>query len=183
MSDELAVATLPTLERIAAELALVPGLKSPRTHRGCLADHNAFERWRAGRSLSKLLLEEYATQLRRADRAPEGVNRALAAVRWWARRLGDLAYEQPLSENLQARTAALERRREIVEQASRVTAVGDLRGERQPKGRHIALGELSALIQACAADPSPGRRARCRPHCPGLGHRRPPLGAGRPGAG
>jgi len=70
----------------------------------------------------------------------------LAAIRWWARRLGDLAYEDALPK---------EQRDEIATQAARVTAIKDVSGERAPKGRHISAEEFQALLQACQQDDSP----------------------------
>jgi len=125
-----------------------PRLKSDHTRRGYAHDLRAFEAWRAGRPLTKLLVEQYAAELQDAGKSPNTINRALAAVRWWARRLGDLAHESP--------ELPPARRREIVTQSARVAAVGDVRGKRPPKGRHIYPGELVALLRACAEDRRPG---------------------------
>ncbi len=46
-------------------------------------------------------------------------------------------------------------REEIVTQVARVAAVKDVTGTRPQKGRHIAPGELAALMQACQADLTP----------------------------
>lgn len=129
------------------ELRRDPRLKSEHTRRGYYHDLQAFEGWRAGRPLTKLLVEQYAAELQNAGKSPNTINRALAAVRWWARRLGDLAYESP--------ELAPARRREIVTQSARVVAVRDVRGKRQVKGRHVYPGELRELLQVCAEDPRP----------------------------
>jgi len=134
-----------TLARIAAELARDPRLKSPNTRRGYLADLAAFEAWRAGRPFTRLLVEAHAAELQNLGRSPTTINRKLAAVRWWARRLADLAQEDPV--------LAPDARREIVEQSARIAAVGDVRGKRGQKGRHLSAGELMALLSACARDP------------------------------
>lgn len=136
-----------TLARIEHELHRDPRLKSPNTQRGYRHDLAAFEDWRQGRTLTKLLVEEYAAQLQNAGRAPSTINRILAAVRWWARRLGDLAFEDLNMDS--------EHRQEITTQTARVAAVTDVRGARAPKGRHVASGEIGALLAVCAADPSP----------------------------
>jgi len=112
-----------------------------------LAGLKAFEAWRGQRPLARLLVEEYAAHLQDLGRSPHTVNRALAAVRWWARRLGDLAFEDP--------ALARGQREEIVTQAARVAAIQGVRGAREQKGRHIAEGELKALVRACAEDVSP----------------------------
>ena len=156
-----------TLQRIAAALEGDPRLRSPNTKRGYLHDLAAFETWRAGQPIAKLLVEAYAAELQQVGKSPNTVNRILAAIRWWARRLSDMAHDTP-ADDPEARA----RRAEIVVQAERVAAVKDVRGERAPKGRHIASGELAALLRACSDDhspagtrtrrlsPWPGRRAR-----------------------
>jgi site-specific recombinase XerD len=155
MSILIPAALADNLPLIEAELNRDPRLKSVNTKRGYLADLGAFESWRAGRPLSKLLAEEYAAGLQHKGQSPNSINRALAALRWWARRLGDLAQEAPLPEDPAARALALERRREIAEQAGRVAGVPDVKGTRKEKGRHIAGGELQALMAACADDLTP----------------------------
>ncbi len=137
-----------SLARIAQELARDPRLKSPNTRRGYLTDLAQFETWRAGRPMTKVLVEGYAAELEQAGRSPTTINRKLAAVRWWARRLADLAEDDLAMPS--------ELKREIVKQATRVAAVGDVRGQRAPKGRHLAAGELMALLEVCVREGSPG---------------------------
>ena len=137
----------PTHADFDYELRRDPRLKSEHTRRGYAHDLQAFEVWRAGRPLSKLLVEQYAAELQKAVKSPNTINRALAAVRWWARRLGDLAYESP--------ALAPARRREIVTQSARVAAVRDVRGKWQQKGRHVYPGELRELLRVCMEDPKP----------------------------
>ena len=62
-------------------------------------------------------------------------------------------------------------------QAERVAAVKDVRGERAPKGRHIASDELTALLRACSDDHSPAGRRDAGDYRPGLvdGRRRSEL--------
>lgn len=136
--------TTNTLAAINHELERDPRLRSHHTRRGYLSDLTRFETWRAGRTLTKLLVEEYAADLQREGRSPNSINRTLAAIRWWARKLADLAYENP---NMDKAT-----REEITLQAGRVTNVGDVKGERKQKGRHITPGELDALMTTCAND-------------------------------
>lgn len=123
-----------------------PRLHSRHTRRAYLSDLRSFETWRGPRPLTKLLVEEYATQLQRLTRSPNSINRALAAVRWWARRIADLTYESEMPK---------EQRDEIVTQAVRVASIEDVTGERQPKGRHIGPSEFQALMRACGADATP----------------------------
>lgn len=143
--------SVPTESRTYAdfehELQRDPHLKSAHTLRGYRRDLRCFEAWRAGRSLTKLLVEEYAAALQAQDKSPNTINRNLAAVRWWARRLGDLAFEVPDLDP--------ERRREIVTQTARVASVKDVRGQRQLKGRHLHRGEMESLLRVCIDDPKP----------------------------
>lgn len=138
------------LDQIERELHRDPRLQSVHTRRAYLSDLRAFELWRANSPLTKGLVEGYAVYLRELDRSPNSINRALAAVRWWARRLADLVFEEPLPKA---------RRDEIVLQAARVAAVHDIKGERQLRGRHIASSEFQALLRVCRQDSSSaGRR-------------------------
>lgn len=150
MTASLTVIESDTLQRIAAELESDPRLRSLHTKRGYLRDLLNFETWRAGRPLSKLLVESYAAELQRAGKSPNTINRTLAAIRWYARRLADHAQDRPARDDKERAERA-----EIVAQAERVAGVKDVRGERTPKGRHISTGEVKALLTACVSDPSP----------------------------
>src|SRR3970040_305549 len=134
------------LARIVRELERDPRLQSQNSRRGYFADLKAFEAWRQGRALTKLLVEEYAAHLQKLRRSPNSINRALAAVRWWARRLADLAFDSHMPK---------EQRDEIVTHAVRVASIQDVTGERQPKGRHIPVEEFLSLLQACQTDGTP----------------------------
>ncbi len=139
-----------TLDQIQRELERDPRLQSHHSRRAYLTDLKSFETWRHGRLLTKLLVEEYASYLQKLGHSPNSINRALAAVRWWARRLADLAFDSHMPR---------EQRDEIVTHAVRVASIQDVTGERQPKGRHIPIEEFLSLLQACQTDGSPaGRR-------------------------
>jgi site-specific recombinase XerD len=135
-----------TLDQIERELHRDPRLQSAHTRRAYLIDLRAFEAWRSNRPMTKGLVESYAVHLRELDRSPNSINRALAAVRWWARRLADLVFEEPMPKA---------QRDEIVLQAARVAAVHDVKGEREQRGRHLAADELQALLRVCRRDASP----------------------------
>jgi site-specific recombinase XerD len=137
-------ATTDVMGQIEREIERDPRLKSENTRRGYRADLAAFEAWRAGRPMSKLLVEEYLSKLQRAERAPRSINRVLASIRWWARKVGDLAFEDPDLEP--------QRRADIVSQVSRIGSVKDVTGSRPQTGRHITPGELDALMRACEQD-------------------------------
>jgi site-specific recombinase XerD len=134
-----------TLDQIRREIEGDPRLQSAHTRRAYLTDLRAFEAWRAGRPMTKGLVESYAVHLRGQDRSPNTINRALASVRWWARRLADLVFEEPLPKA---------QRDEIVLQAARVAAVHDVKGDRDQRGRHLDNDELQSLLRVCRADVS-----------------------------
>jgi site-specific recombinase XerD len=151
MTQEIITTTTSALADIEQELARDPRLKSRHTRRGYLADLTAFDAWRQGRPATKLMVEEYAASLQATGSAPNSINRKLAAIRWYARRLAEHIQEEAGLEEVD--------RARMVSQAERVATVQDVTGKRQQKGRHISPGELSGLMEACANDPSnAGRR-------------------------
>lgn len=145
-SQALALVHSPNVRMLRA-IENDPRLKSAESRRGYRHDLSAFEAWRAGRPMTKSLVSEYAAMLQHASKAPASINRALAAVRWWARRLVDIAYDDAHLSKAERET--------IVTLSARVAEVGDVTGSRQAKGRHVESGELDALMRACAADDSP----------------------------
>lgn len=141
------ILTSGTLAAIEQELERDPRLRSHNTRRGYLNDLRQFDRWRAGRPLSRLLVQEYAAALQHEDRAASGINRALAAIRWWSRKVSDLAFEDGRIDRAQ--------REEIVTQAARVASIPDVKGTGRARvGRHITYGEIDALLRVCANDPT-----------------------------
>jgi integrase len=136
--------TLTTLEGniIVKLLEDDPRLISKHTTRQYKADLFSFEAWRAGRPITKSLVEEYAANLQLEGKAPNTINQRLAAIRWYARKIADLAMDYQDDT-------------ELARHASRVATVSDVKGERPERGRHIEQGELSALIEACVSDTSP----------------------------
>lgn len=140
------IATTDALSVIRRELARDPHLKSEHSRRGYETDLDGFNQWRGRRPITKTLVEEYAVHLQDTGHAPRSINRALAAIRWWARRMGDLAAEDP--------TLDRERRELVISQTTRVLTVEGVTGKRLPKGRHVANAELAALMGVCEADRS-----------------------------
>jgi integrase/recombinase XerC len=117
-----------------------PRLISRHTTRQYKSGLLGFETWRAGRPITKTLVEEYAASLQTGGKAPNTINQRLAAIRWYARKIADLAIEDHI---------------ELARHAARVATVRDVKGERPERGRHIEQGELSALMEACMNDKSP----------------------------
>jgi site-specific recombinase XerD len=132
------------------EIERDPSLKSKHTKRAYAGNLSSFDSWRAGRPLSKMLVEQYAAQLQAEGKSPGTVNLALASIRWMARRTANIALDMPLH----SQNEKLERA-EFVAHADRVASVRNVRGHREPKGRNITQGELAALMQTCQQDPGP----------------------------
>lgn len=132
----------PQAARIVALLENDPRLVSKHTTRQYKSDLLVFEAWRGNKPLTKILVETYAAQLQADGRAPSTINQRLAAIRWYARKMADLALDYGHDK-------------EAAEQAARVATVEDVKGERPEKGRHIDQGELSALMDACMKDKTP----------------------------
>jgi site-specific recombinase XerD len=145
-ATNLQTRTRRALKRIELELERDPRLQSPHSRRAYRSDLRAFESWRGERPLTKRLVEEYAVHLRGLGRSPNTINRALAAVRWWARRVADLAYEDELPKA---------ERDEITLQAARVASVRDVKGDREQRGRHVGIEEVQDLLRACRREPGP----------------------------
>lgn len=120
-------------------LANDPRLISKHTTRQYRSDLMNFTAWREDRPITKSLVEEYAAQLQAEGKAPSTINQRLAAIRWYARKMADLALDYGHDE-------------EAAKQAARVALVEDVKGERPERGRHIDQGELFALMQACQND-------------------------------
>ncbi len=137
---------ITTYDRHAAQIEKLlesdPRLRSLHTTRQYKSDLYNFEDWRAGRPMTKTLVEAYAAQLQAEGKAPSTINQRLAAIRWYARKVGDLALDYGNDQ-------------EAAQHAGRVALVEDVKGERPERGRHIDQGELFALMEACQADPSP----------------------------
>jgi len=133
-----------TMAIIKGELDRSPSLASTHSRRSYLGALREFEAWREGRPVTKRLVESYAASLQERGQAAATINHKIAAVRWWAKRLGDLALEDPgLSPS---------KRREIAAQAERAATVKNVKGDPVPRGRHVSEGEVKALLQECVED-------------------------------
>jgi len=145
MNDHDLVASVDTLAVIRGELGRSPLSRSTRrTYLGALQD---FERWRGGRAMTRLLVEEYAAHLLAQGQTPATVRHHQSALAWWARRVADLAAEEPGMDPA--------RRAEIVYQAERAATARKVAGNSPQQGRHVAAGEIKALLTVCVDDPQP----------------------------
>jgi len=139
------ILTGDALSAIRGELERSPLSRSARrTYYGALQD---FEAWREGRAMTKLLVEEYAAYLLAQGQTPATVRHHQSALAWWARRVADLAAEEPGLDPA--------RRAEIVYQAERAATARKVAGNSPQAGRHVADGEIRALLGACVADAGP----------------------------
>ena len=134
---ELILATEPTFER---ELFNDPKL-SAHTRRGYLSDLNHFEAWRHNRPMTKLLVELYAVCLKSRELSPSTINRKLSAVRWWTRRLLDLAHEGNLPH---------ERLEQIKNNAQRVLLVQGVKGDHKKAGRYISDEQVKEMLSGAS---------------------------------
>ena len=145
MNDHDLVASVDTLAAIRGELGRSPLSRSARrTYYGALQH---FETWRGGRAMTRLLIEEYAAYLLAQGQTPATVRHHQSALTWWARRVADLAAEEPGLDPA--------RRAEIVYQAERAATARKVAGNSPQQGRHVSAGEIRALLQACVADAGP----------------------------
>jgi site-specific recombinase XerD len=146
-SDGVISAGGAAMDVIARELARDPQIGSRHTRRTYTGALATFEEWRAGRPMTKILVEEYAAHLQRQGKAAATINHQLSAIRWWARRVADLAADNP---HLEPKRAAL-----ITRQAERVAGVSNVKGSGPQRGRHVSEGEVRALLWVCIQDDSP----------------------------
>ena len=139
-------ATRPRPER-RPELVYLAGLR-PSGRRSMTARRKGVAALFGGASLDAVPWERLRyqhvrailVQLERRALAPASLQTALAALKGVARESWNLEYLG-------------------AEEYARIRAIKAPSGSRQPAGRDVARGELAALLDACAADPSPaGRR-------------------------
>lgn len=136
----------PLQQTIIRAIEADPRLKSPHSIRQYRSDLLSFESWRAGRGLTKTLVEEYASHLQKQDYAPATINQHLTAIRWWASKVLDVA-EDRLPDTPEAR--------QTIKRAARVLTVENVKGQRPPRGRYLTKEEQNTLLAACTSDPSP----------------------------
>lgn len=136
-----------TLDAINTAIQSDPRLVSDHTRRAYRDSLTAFEAWREGRPLTKMLVESYAASLRERY-APATINLHLAAIRWWARKVTDLSADHAGNPQQEALADKIGRA------AARILTVKDVTGERLPAGRYLEHAELTALLTACDGDAS-----------------------------
>jgi integrase/recombinase XerD len=125
-----------------------PRLVSYHTKRQYRSDLIQFEEWRGGRTITKILVEAYAAELQGGGYAPNTINQKLAALRWYARKIADLAVDYLHNE-------------ELAKDAARVMLVKDVKGKPQDlHGRHIETWELRELLKVCSRDKNRAAGAR-----------------------
>jgi site-specific recombinase XerD len=136
---------------IADRLANAVGLGSNHSKRAYLEDVRRFTRWRAGRPITKSLVEEYLQSLAKAKTSPAYISRSLAGIRWYIRNILDLLQDDDDIKRL----LSGDQREEIASRAERALLAKKPRGERAAgieTGRYIPEPEFNTLINACLAD-------------------------------
>ncbi len=137
---------IEVLERLLAD---DPRLRSVNTVRAYRRDILAFQAWWtvSGRTvISKSAVEAYAAHLGAEGKAPASINRSLASIRWYVRKIMDAVYED---STIDPRV-----REEMIRQGTRAATVEDLKNNRALKGRHVPAREVFKLLDACERDSS-----------------------------
>jgi site-specific recombinase XerD len=138
------------LDRLLAQDPRLTSLNSRQAYRLALTQ---FDTWRSGRPFSKLLVEEFISQLQSQDLAPSTINQKLSAIRWYASRTAD--YVNELNPRKKDDQQEFERvRDDLLRHLSRIASIHDVKGERVRPGREIRDGEFAALMKVCADDPT-----------------------------
>jgi site-specific recombinase XerD len=136
---------------IADRLANAVGLGSNHSKRAYLEDVRRFTGWRAGRPITKSLVEEYLQALANAKTSPAYISRSLAGIRWYIRNILDLLQDEDDIKRL----LSGDQREEISSRAERALLAKKPRGERAAgieTGRYIPEPEFNTLIDVCLAD-------------------------------
>jgi site-specific recombinase XerD len=127
------------------------GLGSQHSKRAYRDDIRRFNEWRAGRPITKSLVEEYLQALANAKTSPAYISRSLAGIRWYIRNIIDLLQDNDDVKHL----LSGEQREEISSRAERALLAKKPRGERAAgieTGRYISQQEFDTLIEVCLAD-------------------------------
>jgi len=136
---------------IVDRLANAVGLGSNHSKRAYLEDVRRFTGWRAGRPITKSLVEEYLQALAKAKTSPAYISRSLAGIRWYIRNILDLLQDEDDIKRL----LSGDQREEISSRAERALLAKKPRGERAAgieTGRYIPEPEFNTLIDVCLAD-------------------------------
>ena len=136
---------------IVDQLEKSGGLGSQHSKRAYRDDIRRFNEWRAGRPITKSLVEEYLQALANAKTSPAYISRSLAGIRWYIRNIIDLLQDNDDVKHL----LSGEQREEISSRAERALLAKKPRGERAAgieTGRYISQQEFDTLIEVCLAD-------------------------------
>ena len=120
---------------IESELNCDPNL-SGATRTAYLSDLTQFELWKASQPFTRETVNLYSIYLK-SRVSPSSINRKLSAIRWWAKRLLDLAYEGNLSRE------HLER---VRTHAQRVIGVRGVKGDHKKAGQYVPDSQLKEML-------------------------------------
>lgn len=149
MEKSLTILQQPSnvIRQIEIELARDPILASERTRTTYRYNLIRFEKWREGRTLSRLLVKEYITSMRDKGLAASSINSAISSLRWWARRISEMALESVAMSK--------EQRDEMALQMSYILSIRSLKVAENQRGRYLEQSEIDALISVCLQDNTP----------------------------
>ena len=136
-------------EMINREIDRDPKLKSAKSKASYKLALAQFNKWRAGRGMTKSLIEEYLCYQLSEGYKQNSIIRMRSSIRWWAKRMIVLAYDD--------NSLTDEDRQELIAFAEGVRSVQVVRGESKDSrpGRYLPLVEVEALIDCCQSDNSP----------------------------
>ena len=137
---------------IVDQLEKAGGLGSQHSKRAYREDIRRFNEWRAGRPITKSLVEEYLQALANAKTSPAYISRSLAGIRWYIRNIIDLLQD---NDDVIKHLLSGEQREDISSRAERALLARKPRGERAAgieTGRYISQQEFDTLIDVCLAD-------------------------------
>lgn len=127
-------------------------LRSAHTKRAYKGDLKQFETWRSGRTLSKVLVEDWISSLQ-SNVQPRTINRKLTSVRWWASKLVDMVGDIPAVD-----PQAVAHRAELIFQLQRIAKVRDVAIDKATQGggagQLLSAGETVRLLMTCVNDPT-----------------------------
>ena len=122
---------IPTIEKMIENDPRLVSLHSQAQYKSHL---KGFMAWCNGRIITKLLVEAYLADLNRQGLAPQTINQRLAAIRWYARKVADLAIENGDEAH--------------AGQLARVALVKNVKGNAPEKGRLIRSEEHTSELQS-----------------------------------
>jgi site-specific recombinase XerD len=145
MSSELESAISNPREWLQNKLT-DPNFEATLIRRGYLEELYAFSDWRAGRSLTKQLVDDYYFLLQRSGYSPLSVKRALNAVGWWLASILETSPEDEEPDRL---------REEIGNLVTLLNSSRSPQASPPNSTNRISKAQLLSIMQVCSRDSAP----------------------------